>query len=411
MSSGGISVIRLADDYPINGVPTYGLQPNFVYLSSEQAKMGLRVTVVARRHGRQPVLEDNGGVTVMRVDSPYSLNSLALVKRLVKERQGALIHTHSTTGVATVAFKRNLGVPIFAHVHGTSRSAFMPVQLTFMGFTQGFSQSRLWYYYFRERFLWSRATKVLAVSRAVKSDLSLCYRIPASRVNVVYNGVDPEVFRPMETSEPLGALAAFRDRPIVLYVGHFGPRKGIGRLIEAMKDVKKQVPDAALVCIGGVPDWLPRTDYWARLRDFVRVCGLEGSVALLDKVPNSQLPMYYSRASVFVLPSYYEAFAKVIIEAMACATPVVTTFEGGPSEVVSDGVNGSLYHYGDLKQLARAIVALLSDRAAGKKDGVGGQGHYRKGLHLAQSRRAGAARRMRHPSGGPHQFAETRTAS
>ena len=369
MSSTGISVIRIAEDYPTGGVPTYGLQPNFVYLSREQARMGLDVSVVARRHRGQPRQEEVGGVNVLRVDSPYNLNALGVVRRLREEKRAAVLHTHSTLGVAIVAFRRSLGLPVFAHVHGTSRSAFMPVKFDFQGLTQDFSSSKLWYYYFRERFLWSRADGVLAVSRSVKSDLSSYYHIPASRISVVYNGVDSSLFKPARFPS-IPSLAVFQDRPIILYVGHFGPRKGIDQLIRAMEDVKKEVPEAALVCIGGVPSWLPKANYWARLKELVRASGMEESVALLDKVPNSELPLYYSRASVFVLPSYYEAFAKVVVEAMACATPVVTPIEGGPAEAIADGENGLLYHYGKRSELARAIVSLLQDPPLARRMGI-----------------------------------------
>lgn len=156
---------------------------------------------------------------------------------------------------------------------------------------------------------------------------------------------------------------------MVLYVGHFGPRKGIAYLIRAMEKVKKQIPGAALVCIGGVPDWLPRADYWSALRNLVAKLGLQNDVILLDKVPNDKLPAYYSSASVFVLASYYEAFAKVVLEAMSCELPVVTSFEGGPAEVVRDGENGFLVRFGSIEELSAAIVRVLADPPMARKMG------------------------------------------
>lgn len=369
MTGRQISVIRVAEDYPTGGRPTYGLQPNFYYLSREQVRMGMQVTVLSRRHGNQPVFEEHEGVVVHRVDSPFNINSFAMMRKLAAGRGTTVVHTHSTLGIATVALKRTLGVPILSHVHGTSRSAFMPVKITFGEFSQGYSNPRIWYYYFRERFMWSRATRVLAVSRAVKNDLAGYYRIPSGRVDVVYNGVDTSVFKPTVPLPEIPALEDLRDKRIVLYVGHFGPRKGLAHLIDAMRDVKKEIPDATLVCVGGVPSWLPKADYWSELRALVKHCDLERSVLLLDKVPNDQLPAFYSRASVFVLPSYYEAFAKVVVEAMACATPVVTTTDGGPAEVINDGQDGLLYHYGREDQLTRAIITLLEDSVLARKMG------------------------------------------
>ena len=78
--------------------------------------------------------------------------------------------------------------------------------------------------------------------------------------------------------------------------------------------------DAVLVCIGGVPKWLGGADYWSHLRRLINQNQLVERVVLLDKIPNSSLPLYYSLAKVFVLPTYYEALGKVIIEAMAAVS-------------------------------------------------------------------------------------------
>ncbi len=90
---------------------------------------------------------------------------------------------------------------------------------------------------------------------------------------------------------------------------------------------------------------------------------------LLDRVPNEKLPSYYSMSSVLVLPSYYEAFPKVLIEAMACERPAISSRMGGTQDSIEDGVNGFLVNFADPDDLARAIVSVLQDEAMARRMG------------------------------------------
>jgi starch synthase len=361
-----VRVIRLAWRYPTEGKPTFGLQPVYYYLSREQARLGYDVHVVTKGTSGPKEAKTPDGVTVHEVPDPFSLNAFRIVRRLGTETGNSIIHTHATCGVFLAALRESISVPMVSQVHGCSRSPHMPVTLRFGDAVLGFSRVASWYRYFRERALWSRADRILAVSGSVKSDLESTYGIEPGKVDVVFNGVDTSVFRPLSNVEVPPALSGVRDKKIILYVGHFGLRKGVAFLIRAMKMIRAEIPDAFLVCVGGVPKWLGRRQYWAYLQRTTEENGLEDSVLLLDKVPNQELPEYYSLASVFVLPSYYEAFAKVLIEAMACGKPVVVTRGGGPMEAIADGESGLLVDYGSPKQLAGAVIRILQDNNLSK---------------------------------------------
>ena len=363
------TIFRVAADYPVGGKPSYGLQPNMYYLSKEQAKLGNDVRVIARLHDSQPRSERDGDVEVVRLESPFNLNAYRMLRSSLGEtRHRALIHTHSTSGLFLSAIKRPMGLPLFAHVHGSSRSAHMPVKMP-IPLGEDYSESKMWYYYLRERSLWSSATRVLAVSECLKRDLIVSYGIPESKISVVYNGVDANLFHPIPGTDLPEQLKRLEGKRIILYVGHFGPRKGLIYLIQAMKEISKEVPDSVLVGIGGVPAWLGKVDYWGYLKKAISDLDIQDRVLLLDRVPNSELPKFYSRAGVFVLPSYYEAFAKVVLEAMSCARPSVITREGGPQEAIVDGKNGILIDYGSPKQLASAILRILQDESAARSMG------------------------------------------
>jgi glycosyltransferase involved in cell wall biosynthesis len=250
----------------------------------------------------------------------------------------------------------------------------MPISLRFGDVKLDYSPWTVTTSYLRERTLWSSADAVAAVSGAVKGDLVSHYGIAPEKIGVVYNGVDANLFRPIPDAE-FPNLPELRGKKVVLYVGHFGLRKGLIHLVRAMRRVVEEVPETALVCIGGVPDWLRRDVYWEYLRQLISTNGLEGKVFLLDKAPNKTLPVFYSACSVFVLPSYYEAFAKVVIEAMACAKPVVVTREGGPSEAVQNGSSsaGLLVDFGSEEQLAEALITILQDERMAREMGTNGR--------------------------------------
>lgn len=375
-------ILRVADDFPPGGKPTYGLQPVFYYLSREQARQGNEVHVIARKKGSEPSSELIEGVKIHRVEGPFSINAFQTIRRLAnaedRSRQ-TIIHTHATTGLFLVPLKRTLKAHLVAQVHGTSHSHYMPKKINSLSTEISYSPLKMSYYYFRERSLWSSANEVVTVANVIKDDLMKFYGLRDDKVNVIYNGVDTSIFKPLRDFDIPEALQTLKGKKIALFVGHFGLRKGLPFVIEAMKKVKENVKDAALVCIGGVPSWLGnKNDYWSYLRSIVEKNGLQEVVYLLDKVPNASLPSYYSMATVFVLPTYYEAFGKVIIEAMACGLPVITTKRGGNEEAVSDGVSGLLVNYGSVKELAEAITKILSNDKLARQMGEMGRERVQK---------------------------------
>lgn len=368
-----LRIVRIVADYAVGGKASYGLQPVYYNLSRVQALNGHEVHVIARRRGDEPATEENDGVRVHRVPNPFTVTALRKVRELTaRNAVPRVIHTHSTSGVFLAAARRVVMAPVVSHIHGTTYSAATPVTLSFSGMTAGYSRWGVTTSYIRERALWSAADRLAAVSTSVKSDLMGRYGMAGEKIRLVYNGVDAELFRPVREPE-FPEKRAVEGKKVVLYVGHFGLRKGLPFLIRAMKLVERAVPDSMLVCVGGVPSWLPKGDYWSYLNGLVEENGLRGKVILLDRVPNERLPSYYSMSSVFVLPSYYEAFPKVLIEAMACEKPAISSRMGGTQDSIEDGVNGYLVNYADPPALADAIIPLLQDERLARRMGAAGR--------------------------------------
>jgi glycosyltransferase involved in cell wall biosynthesis len=191
--------------------------------------------------------------------------------------------------------------------------------------------------------------------------LKSLYGVDDKRIRVVYLGVDPSVFKRYGDVSFLKERYGLENKRIILFVGHFGLRKGIPFLIRAMPQILREHPNAVLLCVGGTPKWLGTRLYWDYLNNMIRESGVCENVKLVGEIPHHELPYYYSMADVFAFPSLYEAFGKVIAEAMACEAPVVASKVGGIPEIVEHKCNGLLVEPGNVDELAYAINSLLSD--------------------------------------------------
>jgi glycosyltransferase involved in cell wall biosynthesis len=201
------------------------------------------------------------------------------------------------------------------------------------------------------RVFYSRADAVVVTSKGVADDLIGGYGVPPSRIRVLHNPVDLEAIARL-AADPVDAAIA-NDRPVVAAAGRLAGVKNYPLMLEALQHVVARTP-AYLWILGEGPE---RTRLEALARDggvatFVRFLGFQ------------QNPFrYIARADVFVLTSTYEGFGNVLIEAMACGTPVIATRSPGTIELITDGENGVLVEH-DADRIAAAIAALLADAAA-----------------------------------------------
>jgi glycosyltransferase involved in cell wall biosynthesis len=183
-------------------------------------------------------------------------------------------------------------------------------------------------------------------------------RIPAQSAVVVPNAVDLQLFRPV-TFEMNGVGTGLR----VGFAGQWVPRKGITELLEAWRTVRSLLPTAELHLAGGPGLWkatkTPRQAEEPAAR--VREMEAKGLLRVIGAVPRSRMPEFWNSVDVAVVPSLYEPFGLVALEALACGVPVVAAQAGGLAEIVVDGESGRLVPPGDSAALARALLALLTD--------------------------------------------------
>ena len=209
------------------------------------------------------------------------------------------------------------------------------------------------------RIFYARADAVVVTSRGVADDLVAQYRVPASRIRVLHNPVDLDAITKLASDRIDDVVAS--DRPVLAAAGRLAGVKNYPLMIAAIEDLVARVP-AFLWILGDGPER-------ARLEALARDHGVARYVRFLGFRQNPF--RFIARADLFVLTSTYEGFGNVLIEAMACGTPVIATRSPGTMEIIRDGENGVLVEH-DAESISRAIAALLADPA--KRDALRARG-------------------------------------
>jgi glycosyltransferase involved in cell wall biosynthesis len=241
-------------------------------------------------------------------------------------------------GWAAVQLGHRAGLPVVIKVHGSDIHRLNRHPQHVRGTAEALRQ----------------ADGIIAVSHDLKERV-LALGAEASRVRVVYDGIDSELFHPGSRDGARARLAPEHalHGPIVLFIGNLLPVKGLEVLIDAFARLAGQGVDFNGLLIGQGP-------LRARLEKQVARLGLDGRVKLLGPRPHDQLPDWYRAADLFVLPSYSEGVPVVLLEAAACGRPFVASRVGGIPEIAHLGTS-RLVPSGDAAALAEAIRASLAD--------------------------------------------------
>jgi glycosyltransferase involved in cell wall biosynthesis len=195
------------------------------------------------------------------------------------------------------------------------------------------------------------ADRLLSVSEHTKKDLVSLLKINASKITVTYPGVDRKLFQPRNQKEARQSLSLPLHQKIVLHVGVDEPRKNVKTLIHAFHLVKKRIPEAILVRIGGMRN---------TTRRLISSLRLEESVIHYRKVPN--VALFYNASDLFVFPSYYEGFGLPVLEAMASGVPVIAGESSSIPEILGNA--GMLVSPHDAEMLSECICQVLTDKKA-----------------------------------------------
>ncbi len=344
-----------------------GIQSHTLRLGQKLVERGVRVHVLTRIERDWAPHENMGGVEVHRLGwataHPPALSGVAFIaaaSRKVVELRGEvdILHAHQLLSPTLVGlFSAPLvNKPLILNPHACG-------DIGDVGLLSASLPGRL-----RLAAAVKRADAFVAVSRAIADELrSVGAR--ASIIHAIPNGVDTTCFHPSSPSERAAlrrelSLPAFG--PLVAYTGRLAPEKGVDVLLSAWPAVIAANPAAKLVLVGSGGD-----DHV--LRGHAVELGISGSVLFAGGVPDSS--PYLRAADVGVLPSRTEGMPVALLEAMACALPVVATAVGGTKEVLADGVTGRLVPSEDPAALARGLVEALSGDALALGRGEAARAH------------------------------------
>lgn len=225
--------------------------------------------------------------------------------------------------------------------------------------------------------LMAQADRLIAATPAETAQMQWLYGADLSRATVIPPGVDVNLFYPRPAHKAKERIGVDPDRILLLFVGRIEPLKGLETLLRALAVLKErgvcQCNQLALSIIGGDPeeDAATRNAEMERIKALRRQLGLEGMVTFLGKQDQDTLPDYYAAADAVVMPSHYESFGMVALEAMACGTPVIASEVGGLAFLIKDGETGFHVPDRDPEALANRICAIITDPLLRAK--LGGQ--------------------------------------
>jgi phosphatidyl-myo-inositol dimannoside synthase len=191
-------------------------------------------------------------------------------------------------------------------------------------------------------------------------------------VSVLYPGADVDAFHPDLPFEDILEVHGVAGRPLVVCVSRLVPRKGQDVLIRAMGQVRRRVPDAALLIVGGGP--------YRNGLEALAALAPQGAVKFAGEVSEWVLPRYFRAGDVFAMPCRtrragleVEGWGNVFIEAAACGRPVIAGDSGGAREALVDGVTGLLVDGSNVDAVADAVASLLEDPDRARTMGAAGR--------------------------------------
>jgi PEP-CTERM/exosortase A-associated glycosyltransferase len=338
----------------------------------EQRKLGWDTCHVTglKQRGAVAAEENVDGLHFYRTTNSGSLlgklpiiNQLHVIRTLeqrigevIEREQPDILHAHSPAlnGLAALGAGKKRGLPVVyecrafwedaAVDHGTSAEGGVRYRLTRA------LESRV----FR------KASAVTTICEGLRQDI-VARGVPENRVTVIPNAVDIEAFTVnTDPNEGLRQQLGLQGKAVLGFIGSFYAYEGLPLLLDALPAILAELPDVALLLVGGGPEE-------QRVQQEIAALGLADSVVCTGRVPHQEVQAYYSLVDAFVYPRLPMRLTELVtplkpLEAMAQGKLVVASDVGGHRELIRSGENGYLFKAGSTKDLAATLVNVLDNR-------------------------------------------------
>ncbi len=355
-----------------------GLARHVRKLSEALVELGVEVHVLTRGGEQATIEEQMGGVQIHRIVEPERPTDLAQfvtwVERMNSDMLAAgvdlgdrydfdLVHGHDwLVASACDHLARRYGTPLVTTIHATEFGRHQ-------GWVEKHPQAHI---HGVEKWISNRSDRVIACSLFMKEQVAEIFAVEPEKVTVIPNGIDPDDLPP----EDPAALAALRsefaepDQNLVLLIGRLVYEKGFQLALEAMPEVISKVPNTRFLVAGS-------GTHEAELHKQAEELGLMEHGAFLGWIGDDVLHLLYRIADLTVVPSIYEPFGLVALEAMASECPCIAADTGGLREVVPLEGAGLRFRASDPEHLAEAAIQVLSDEDLSRRMVEEGLSHIR----------------------------------
>lgn len=355
-----LNVMMLTWEFPPRIIG--GISPHVYYLSKSLARNGLRVYVITCDFPGAPQHEVLDGVEVFRIDSyknpspdfatwvyMMNVNMQKEAATIVNNLDGKIdaFHAHDwLVATAGIGLKHVFRKPLFATIHSTEIGRRNGIHFDY---ERMIHETEAWLTY--------EAWKVICCSDYMVSHVQWAFGLPTDKMIMIPNGVNAEVYTAIDKSN-LGQFRstyALPEEKIVLFVGRLVYEKGVHVLVNAIPRVLEKV-NAKFIIVGN--GYMKE-----QLSGLVRGMGIAHKVLFTGFVDDETLRKLQTCADVSVVPSLFEPFGIVALEAMAAKSPVVVSDTGGLSEIVNHDVDGIKVYANNPDSLAWGIIRILTDQS------------------------------------------------
>lgn len=263
--------------------------------------------------------------------------SISLIKKLKEYaiRENIIIHLHSMksflSALIPILFKN---YPIIIQDHGQSPP-------------RGLNRKLI------ERISFKNIDKFFILTKKYENYLKKF--VPEDRILFQPMGVDLDIFKPIDKFKARKELDIENNKKIILFVGTLSKNKNVSVVIKALHYVTKEFPDFIFYIVGN-------GDEEENLKNLANKLGVVNNIKFCGFIENEKLPLYYSSADLFILPSFYEGFPVVRIEALACNCPVIISDSIENREIINEDRNGLIFKSNDEKDLSQKIIHFFKNQ-------------------------------------------------